>query len=246
MKKLFEKMVCFNMELTKSFDRKFPNFTVRESFIDKLILIIQSLIEQNEFGHILEVGGIDRPLLKRSEKIEYDGIDIEYRENSKDLYDNFYMQSIEEPIQKSYDLIISTSLLEHVKNNTLGFTQMYNALNHNGRIVHYTPSKYHPYSMILRSIGVNLQRKLIKFLRPWAQDSTGYQAYFDKCSPRKMEILSQTQGYRQIKIIPFYRANNYFRFFLPAYILVTLWENICRRYNWKLLCSGFIIIARKQ
>lgn len=245
MKQLLEKFVLYNMELTRSFDRRFPIFTSRESFIDILQSTIHSLIAQNKFSHILEVGGTDRPLLKRSEKFEYDCIDIEHKGSCEELYDHFFIQSIEEPIPKSYDMIFSISLLEHVKNNTLSFTQMYKALNKKGYIVHYTPSKLHPYSMILRSIGVNLQRKLIRALRPWAKDTTGYPAYFDKCSPGELKKVTQNLGFQQIEITPFYRANNYFRFFLPAYILVTLWENICKRFNWKLLCSGFIIIARK-
>ncbi len=245
MKILLEKIVYFNLELTRSFDQRFPRFTARESFIEKLLSLTQDFIKQNEFSHILEVGGADRPLLKRSDKIEYDCMDIEYKENCKELYDNFTMQSIEEPIRKSYNLIISTSLLEHVKNNTLSFTQMFNAINKNGHIIHYTPSKYHPYSLILRLISSNLQRKLIKILRPWATETTGYPAYFNKCSPVEMEKLLQISGFQQIEIIPFYRANNYFRFFFPAYIIVTLWENICKIFQWKQLCSGFIIVARK-
>jgi hypothetical protein len=60
-----------------------------------------------------------------------------------------------------------------------------------------------------------------------------------------MKRLLYTQGFREIRIIPFFRANDYFRFLVPAYVLVTLLENMCRRLKCEQLCSGFIVTARK-
>ena len=246
MKKILEKFVSLNVRLTRFCDRKFPRFVRFDSHINKMMSLIDHFIEEKGFCRVLEAGGIDRPLLKRSEKIEYDGLDVENNNKCNELYDHFFMQSIEEPIPKNYDLIISASLLEHVNNNTSSLTEMYNALAPGGCIVHYIPSKYHPYSLILRSTGPEIQKKLINTFRPWAKHITGYHAYFDKCSPQEMKELSRTSGFDNIEIIPFFRANDYFRFFIPAYLLVTFWENICRRFKWVQLCSGFILIARKQ
>ena len=70
---------------------------------------------------MLEIGGIDRPLLERSSRFRYDGLDIEYREQCEDIYDNFYVQSTEKSIENKYDLIISMTLLEHVRDNDASF-----------------------------------------------------------------------------------------------------------------------------
>lgn len=43
----------------------------------------------------------------------------------------------------------------------------------------------------------------------------------------------------------FYPANDYFAFFTPAFILVTLFENICKSLNWEVFASGFVISAKK-
>lgn len=53
-------------------------------------------------------------------------------------------------------------------------------------------------------------------------------------------------GYKNIRIIAFYDASDYFRFFFPFYIVVTLWERICRKLKIEQLCSGFIIVAEKK
>lgn len=240
------KFVSVNVKLTRSFDRQFPRLVQGAIYRDQMLFLIDSFIRQKEFSHVLEVGGIDRPLLKRSERIEYGGLDIECKDGCKDLYDHFIVQSIEEPIPRAYDLIVSIGLLEHVSDNTLSIAQMHQALRTGGRIVHYAPSKYHPYSLILRSVGPKIQKRLIRILRPWAAQRTGYPAFFDKCSPREMKEISGALGFREIRIIPFFRANDYFRFFFPCYIAVTLWENICKKLKWEQFCSGFIIFARKS
>jgi SAM-dependent methyltransferase len=245
MKKMLEKFVSLNVKQTKALDRRFPHFVHKNSYRDELLSLINDFINKRQLSHVLEIGGIDRPLLKKSPKIEYSGLDIEYKDRCEEFYDHFQVQSIEEPIFGTYDLIVSTALLEHVHNNTLSFAHMHKALKTGGCIIHYAPSKYHPYSLILRFTGPKIQKWLIKAFRPWAKQTTGYPVFFDKCSPNDIKKLSINSGFRQIKIIPFFRANDYFRFFIPAYILVTLWENICRRLKLAQFCSGFIIVASK-
>lgn len=208
--------------------------------------MIEELLHQNKIRNILEVGGIDRPLLEKSKTYTYDGLDIESKEKCRDIYDNFMVQSIEQKVSGKYDLIISFTLLEHVPNNTNSFHSIYDALNEKGVTIHYIPSKYHPYSLILRLVGYKLQKKIISYLRPHVKDLTGYPAYFDKCSPNDMAQLLREIGFNNIKIIPFYRANDYFSFFAPFYVLITLYENLCNTLNLKSMCSGFIVYASKD
>jgi SAM-dependent methyltransferase len=237
--------VSLNIRLSGLIERIFPCFVEEESFTEQLLHIANNIIDKRMFCSVLEVGGIDRPLLKCSSKFRYDGIDIEYKAHCEEIYDNFYVQSIEQPIENKYDLIMSMTLLEHVQDNDASATQMYEALKHEGYMAHYLPSKYHPYSLILRLVGPKWQVRLIKVLIPWAVDTNGYQAFFNKCSPKEMKKLFASKGFRNIKIVPFFRANGYFKFFFPCYIVITMWENICNRLKFEQLCSGFIIISQK-
>jgi len=243
--RVLDKLVSFNVKLSQIIDQRIFCFSKKESYNNRLSSLVNEVIDKCKPCAVLEVGGINKPLLKRSKEIRYDGLDIEHKEQYERIYDNFVVQSIEEPIRDGYDLIISKSVLEHVRDNDAGIKQMYQALRTGGYAIHYLPSKYHPYSLALRLLGTRWQRRLIKVLRPWATDETGYPAFFDKCSPKEMRMLFQSKGFDCVKIIPFFRANDYFRFFLPFYIAVTFWENVCAKFRLEQLCSGFIIIARR-
>lgn len=218
-------------------------FGVTESYHEDLMVRIQSRLAVAVGQRVLEVGGIDRPLLKKSDSYVYHGIDIEEQETCHQKYDHFLVQSIEDPVPGSYDLIISITLLEHVPDNSASILSMRNALGPGGEMHHYVPSKWHPYSIALRIIGPTLQRKLIPVLRPGAEDVTGYPAFFSHCTVLSMTQLCDEVGFTEIRATPYYRANDYFSFFLPLFILVSLFENLCRILDLRLFCSGFIISA---
>ena len=242
---MLKKLVSFNVKLARFIDRRFPGFVETKYYKDEVISIVDEFVHRQKSCSVLEVGGIDRPLLQRSSNIIYDGLDIEYKENCQSIYDNFYVQSIEDHIENRYDLIVSMTLLEHVKDNKAGMVQIYNALNPGGLSIHYFPSKYHPYSILLRLVGPGWQKKLIRTLRPWAVSMTGYPAFFDKCCPKDMRILCRQCGFEATQITTFFRANDYFRFCFPCYLAVTCWENICKKFRLQKFCSGFVIVTKK-
>ncbi|MGB2865173.1 MAG: methyltransferase domain-containing protein [Sedimentisphaerales bacterium] len=245
MTKVLSKLVSFNIRLSEIVNRKIFSYSKKESYKGQLSSFINEVINKCKPRAVLEVGGIDKPLLQRSKEIRYDGLNIVYKEQYERFYDNFIVQSIEDPIRNKYDLIISKAVLEHIQDNDASIKQMYQALRTGGYTIHYLPSKYHPYSLVLRLLGPKWQRRLIKIIRPWARNKTGYPAFFNKCSPKEMRKLFKSEGFDYVKIIPFFRANYYFNFFLPFYIAVTFWENICAKLKWEQFCSGFIIIARR-
>jgi hypothetical protein len=110
--------------------------------------------------------------------------------------------------------------------------------------VHYIPSKYHFYSLCLRIVTPKVQKILIKHLRPEASD-TGYAAFFDNCSPNQMKKLFYRQGFKSVEVIPYYKATDYFAFFLPAYLVVAVFENLFEYFGASSFSSGFIIHAVK-
>ena len=194
---------------------------------------------------VLEAGGVDRPLLKKFGNYTYFGMGIDDKPSCKDCYDKFLVQSIEERITDKFDLIISTTLLEHVPNNGKSVQAMYNAIKNDGLMVHYIPSKNHFYSICLRLVGPKLQKILIKYLRPEAITLTGYPAYFDKCSPNEMKKLCQAYGFKDVKVTCYYKATDYFAFFIPAYLFVAICENLFEYFGASYFSSGFIITAKK-
>lgn len=236
-----------NRKLSETLTRMLPSvFAASSSYNDELKMRIQLSVDLMHQPVVLEVGGIDRPLLEKNENYTYVGIDIESKGRCYDVYDQFIVQSIEQPMDGEFDLIISKTLLEHVPDNEASIKNMFASLKPTGKMHHYIPSKWHPYSIALRIVGPSLQRKLISVLRPSAVGVTGYEAFFDRCSPQAMARLCEEAGFVEIEVKPFFRANDYFAFFTPFFVAVSLFENLTRMLNLTTFCSGFILSAKRQ
>jgi len=240
-----KRFVTFNRNICRFLEKEFPNFFCAPRCYNKDQRdMLTNIIIENKKMRILEVGGVDRPFLGKSKEYYYCGMDIDDKPSCYDCYDEFFVQSVEEKIAARFDLIISSHLMEHVPNNTRSVKSMYKALNEGGLMVHYIPSKYHFYSLCLRIVGPKLQKILIKHLRPEASD-TGYPAFFDNCSPNQMKKLFYSQGFKNVEVIPYYKATDYFAFFLPAYLVVAVFENLFEYFGISSFSSGFIIHAVK-
>lgn len=242
---MIKSFVRFNKTLSAYCEKRWPQIFGGDNCTHELLSRITTDIASRKPRRILECGGIDRPLLGKSADYTYVGLDIEDKQACYEVYDEFYVRSVEEPFGTLADMIISTTLLEHVRNNRSAVKQMHAALTDRGTTHHYVPSKYHPYSLLLRLLGPNLQKKLIAILRPEGKEVSGYPAFFDGCSPEEMKRLFEAAGFSEVDVRPFYRANDYFDFFVPAYVFITLFENLCRALSWRYWCSGFVITAVK-
>jgi hypothetical protein len=239
------RVLSWNRDISRRLLNRYPGFFSSPSYLNDLKSRIAQDINNRKVESILEVGGIDRPLLDKSKVYSYDGLDIESRDDCDAAYDNFRVQSVEDPIDGRYDMVISTTLLEHVPNNENSIQAIFDCLNSRAWTHHYIPSKWHPYSLGLRIIGPKLQRRLIPLLRPGTEHVTGYPAFFDHCSVVSMRKLFHKVGFVNINVKPYYRANDYFAWFVPAYLLVTLFEWACSRWEWNIFASGFVISAEK-
>jgi hypothetical protein len=243
---MIKKFIKINKAASKNLEINFPNFFgVKRNYHQDLIHILLGHIKNKKPQYILEAGGIDRPLLKKSNEYKYVGLDIESKPACFKIYDDFIVQSIELPLNKKFDLIISSTLLEHVNNNTASTTVIFNSLNDGGSTIHYIPSKGHFYSIILRLVGPRIQRIVIDNLRPEARVVSGYPAFFDKCSPSEIKRLFFEAGFTEVNVITYYRATDYFSFFLPAFIFVAIFENIFEALGVQRFASGMIVNASK-
>lgn len=242
---IVRKFVRWNRGISERLLEKYPNTFAGRDYVYELLLDINHSIESDKPTTILEAGGVDRPMLGKGRGYQFFGVDIEERVGCYQLYDRFFVQSIEDALPVKVDMIVSTTLLEHVPDNTSSVTSIFDSLNPGGATHHYIPSKFHPYSILLRLIGPKMQKRLISILRPGTEEITGYPAFFDHCSAMGMGLLFQKCGFTEISVRPYYRANDYFAFFVPVFILVTLFENLCRALDWRVFASGFVINARR-
>lgn len=239
-----QRFVAANRALSQALERRFPRFFGFPSYQDELRgRIVASLADCS--GDVLEIGGIDRPFLSKSDGYRYVGMDIEEKPRCHEVYDRFVVQSVEDPIPGPYDLVLSITLLEHVRDNESSIANIFAALRPACTTHHYIPGKGHPYALALRAVGPRWQKRLIRVLRPGSVEETGYPTFFDHCTARDMARVFERAGFEGIRVRSFYRANDYFAFFVPAFIAITAFENLCRACGWSYFASGFVISGRK-
>lgn len=232
--------------LKKKIPLIFGEKSYNRAFVDELNRIVQELKSKNDVK-ILEVGGIDRPVLQKDKWCQYDGLDIEDKKECYDVYDHYYVQSIEQrlPQDKQYDLVVSKTLLEHVPNNEETFRTIYACLKNNGYSLHYLPCKNHPYSLCTRAVSHKWQKILIKYLRPQSVSVSGYKVYYNLCAPGELKRCLKAIGFKDISIKCFWNENDYFAFCLPAFIIVSLMNKIFQMLNLKYVASGMVVSFRK-
>lgn len=234
-----------NRRAARALERRWPRFFLGDhDYLACLRQRVEADIASNAPQVVLEPGGIDRPFLEKGRGFRYIGVDIEERPDCYRVYDAFHVQSIEERLPVKVDMVVSTTLLEHVPDNRRSIATIHDALNPGGTTHHYIPSKNHPYALALRLVGPRLQKILIAWLRPEAAAVTGYPTFFSHCTPGQMHALFQETGFSSIDIQPFYRAADYFAFFLPTYLACVLFENACKALDMRAFASGFVISAK--
>jgi SAM-dependent methyltransferase len=238
------RFVAANRALCQSFERRYSEFFGFPSYQDELRKRIVASLEGCS-GDVLEIGGIDRPFLSKDDEYRYVGMDIEEKPRCHDVYDRFLVQSVEDPIGGDYDLVMSITLLEHVRDNASSIANIFDALRPACETHHYIPGKGHPYALALRAVGPKWQTRLIGVLRPDSVEETGYPTYFDHCTARDMARVFEKAGFEDVQVRTFYRANDYFAFFFPAFVAVTAFENICKAFDWSYFASGFVISGHK-
>ena len=243
---MIKTFVRLNRQASNYLAKKIPSlFGERDSSAYLQNMIHEAIDSRKEKFQLLEAGGIDRPLVSKSDKYTYIGLDVEERETCYVVYDQFIVDSIENELDQKFDLIISKTLLEHVENNKASYRAMYLGLNEGGEMIHYFPGKNHPFSVLTRIVGNKVQRFLIKRLRPHAEAVTGYKAYYDLCSYTPLKNYLDSLGFKSTYIKPYWGAADYFAFFLPAYIVVSLFNRICEKLNLVYFASGLIATAKK-
>lgn len=242
---MIRRFISFNKKISRSIKARCPKLFVGDNSHEELGQRIWADIAALPAKSVLECGGIDRPLLRKQDVSEYIGLDIESRPACYEVYHKFIVQSVEQPIDVRVDMVISTTLMEHVPDTSAAFKAVHGALRPGGTTHHYIPCKWHPYSIALRLVGWRMQRYLINLLRPEAAGVSGYRTFFDNCSPGGLRRAMLQAGFADINIKPYYRAADYFEMLVPVYVLVGLFETMCEKFNFSFFAAGVVLSGRK-
>lgn len=208
----------------------------------------ENLINQasNSSKTILELGGVSRPVLQKDKRYRYVGIDIDNEFVYDDFYDEFHCQSVEYKLPLKGDLIFSKYLMEHVKDVKTSYKNQLLALNHDGRMIHLYPLGYHPFSLLNKLIGNKFARKVIPLIRKGSERVTGYPAFYSLGNAYTLERFFKNQKGIKVEFKYHYGAVDYFTFFFPLALLISLFNQLANFFGAKLFASNVIITITKD
>jgi hypothetical protein len=194
---------------------------------------------------IIELGGVSRPVLKKSKKYEYVGIDIDNSFEYSEYYDSFFCQSVEYRFPIKGDLIFSKYLMEHVGDVKLAYKHQIEALNQGGSILHLYPLGYHPFSLINKFFGNKVSKKFIDLFRKEHKNITGYPAFYDLGNAYMLEKHLREYDI-EVEFIYHYGATDYFSFFFPFAVCISIFNSFCSTLKLKLFASNVLILITKK
>ena len=208
----------------------------------------EDLVNQasNSSRTILELGGVSRPVLQKNERYRYVGIDIDNEFIHDKFYDGFYCQSVENQLPEKGDLIFSKYLMEHVKDVKTSYENQLLALNPSGRMIHLYPLGYHPFSLLNKLIGNKFARKVIPLIRKGSEGVTGYPAFYSLGNAHYLERFFKNQKGIKVDFKYHYGAVDYFTFFFPFALLISLFNHFAKLLGAKIFASNVLIIIRKE
>lgn len=201
--------------------------------------------ESKKSRSIIELGGVSRPVLKKSTNYRYVGVDIDENFEHDNYYDQFYCQSVENEFPEKGDLIFSKFLMEHVLDVELSYERQIKSLNTGGKIIHLYPLGYHPFSILNKIIGNKLANKIIPIIRKGSEEVTGYPAYYTLGNAFLLERFLKSREDLQVDFRYHYGAVDYFSFFFPLAVLITCFNLISKNLGLKLFASSVIVTINK-
>jgi SAM-dependent methyltransferase len=147
---------------------------------------------------------------------------------------------------KSIDMLVSHSVLEHLANTDRFFQEAGRILKPGGYFIHLCPSKFALFSVINQCLPLTLSRRILSFFYAESRGIGGFPTRYRSCYYTAIKRLLQQNTFAANAIIPVYHQSAYFGFFLPFYLLSVLYESIVRILGLKNLASHLVIISQKK
>jgi SAM-dependent methyltransferase len=144
------------------------------------------------------------------------------------------------------DLIVSSSVLEHLENLDGFVMSSRRALKDYGYSIHLLPCRFAPFALINQILPKGFSRKLLFFFFPERKGFAGFPAFYDKCYYSAIKPAFEKRGFEVVEMHLNYYQSEYFNFFVPLFVMSALYEVLLQAIGAKNLCAYIIIVARKK
>jgi SAM-dependent methyltransferase len=147
----------------------------------------------------------------------------------------------------SFDVVLSRSVVEHIRDNAAFFANCAQALCPGGVMFHAFPGRYAPFSLMNQALPNGLARRLVGFLHPeWQEeDNYGFLAFYHRCYFSALRELLDDNGFANARFEFLYYQSIYFDFFYPLYILMLGYDLIASKLGIRNLASGILVTAER-
>jgi len=148
----------------------------------------------------------------------------------------------------SADLVLSRSVVEHIRDNGAFFANCARVLRPGGFMIHAFPGKYAPFALINKLLPNRLARRLVANLHPeWREeDNYGFLAFYDRCYFSAVRDLLDSNGFENLRFDFLYYQSIYFNFFFPLYLLMLAYDLIASVLGVRNLASGIVVTAERS
>lgn len=171
------------------------------------------------------------PEMKASLNLDLTGVDISAEELDRapaGTYDRKIVADVARYRgEGDADLVICRALLEHVQDVEGAFQALASTLRPGGRVLAFVPSRNAVFARVNLLLPHRLKRRILFALFPDSARDQGFEAYYDRCTPRDFEALIHATGLR-IEARHLYFSSGYFTFFLPFHVLWRMWMVLFR------------------
>ena len=145
----------------------------------------------------------------------------------------------------SADLVTSSSVLEHLKDLDIAFSEVSRILKPGGKFISELPCRFTFFAIINRMLPNWLARKILFSIMPETKGLCGFKAYYDRCYYSALKKLLSKHGFINADFGFSYGQSGYFSFFVPFAFIVMLWDFLMYIFRAKTLSSYVCFTATK-
>lgn len=140
-------------------------------------------------------------------------------------------------------LLVSRTLLEHVKGVPAAVEQIGRVTAPGGRTIHLIPCRNSLFALAARLIPWRIAKPAVDALVPSARGVVEFEPFYDSCEPTRLERLFREAGFSRIEVSVCWSQADYFQSIFPVFLGVWAYQAVLRRLGARRLAAYAIVDA---
>lgn len=239
MASIFRRFIEANRKLSRRFDRLLPDDYWRDGNSDFRNRFALEYVQPGML--VYDIGSGARPFFpverKKALGIRVVGVDISETELElapEGSYDAIRVSDIAQFAgAEEADLAICQSVLEHVRDNRGALRSLASIVRPGGTVVMFMPNRYAVFALLNRLLPEAVKRRLLFSIYPETVDGYGFKAFYDNCTPLRMERIAHEAGLLPHDRVHYWNSA-YFQFFTPLHVAWRVYIVVVRAlFGWR-------------